>query len=212
MRSPLTAILGYIELIQRSGQLNQQQAEFIRRVQLSVGQITDLVSNLLDLGRIEAGLDTAKEKTPVSVLARYALEGMRSNAKSKGLRLNADLPDDLPMVLGAPIRLRQMIGNLLDNAIKYTPPGGQILIEARSEGIKSSSGYRTLGRASLFSISLIYSTSSFGGATFPRIFQAPGWACRSSSRLSTTTMVGSGSIRTLERGQLSPSSFQLRRA
>jgi len=134
LRSPLTAILGYIELIQRSGQLNQQQAEFIRRVQLSVGQITDLVSNLLDLGRIEAGLDTAKEKTPVSVLARYALEGMRNNAKSKGLRLNADLPDDLPMVLGAPIRLRQMIGNLLDNAIKYTPPGGQILIEARSEG------------------------------------------------------------------------------
>jgi two-component system NtrC family sensor kinase len=134
LRSPLTAILGYVELIQRSGQLNSQQEEFIRRVQLSVGQITNLVSNLLDLGRIEAGLDTAKEKTPVSVLARYALESIRGSASNKGLALQSDLPDDLPLVMGAPIRLRQMIGNLLDNAIKYTPPGGQVRIEANSEG------------------------------------------------------------------------------
>ena len=74
LRSPLTAILGYIELIERAGGLNDQQSEFIRRVQLSVEQITDLVSNLLDLGRIEAGLDIAKYKTPISVLARYAME------------------------------------------------------------------------------------------------------------------------------------------
>ncbi len=134
LRSPLTAILGYVELIQRAGELNSQQEEFIRRVQLSVAQITDLVSNLLDLGRIEAGLDTAKEKTPVSVLARYALESMRGIASNKGLVLQSDLPDDLPLVMGAPIRLRQMIGNLLDNAIKYTPPGGQVRIEANSEG------------------------------------------------------------------------------
>ena len=134
LRSPLTAILGYIELIERSGGLNVQQEEFIRRVQLSVGQITDLVSNLLDLGRIEAGLDEAKENTPIAVLARYALESMRSTAESKGLTLESDIPEELPMVLGAPIRLRQMIGNLLDNAVKYTPPEGVIHIEGEGEG------------------------------------------------------------------------------
>ncbi len=133
LRSPLTAILGYIELIERSGGLNEQQGEFIRRVQLSVGQITDLVSNLLDLGRIEAGLDEAKENTPIAVLARYAFESMRSAADKKGLILNSNLPDELPMVLGAPIRLRQMIGNLLDNAIKYTPRGGFVQIEGEGE-------------------------------------------------------------------------------
>jgi two-component system NtrC family sensor kinase len=111
-----------------------QQEEFIRRVQLSVGQITDLVSNLLDLGRIEAGLDEAKEDTPIAVLARYALESMRSTAESKGLTLESDIPEELPMVLGAPIRLRQMIGNLLDNAVKYTPPEGVIHIEGEGEG------------------------------------------------------------------------------
>lgn len=133
LRSPLTAILGYIELIERSGGLNEQQGEFIRRVQLSVGQITDLVSNLLDLGRIEAGLDEAKENTPIAVLARYALESMRSSAESKDLILESNIPEALPMVLGAPIRLRQMIGNLLDNAIKYTPAGGFVQIEGEGE-------------------------------------------------------------------------------
>lgn len=134
LRSPLTAILGYIELIERSGGLNEQQGEFIRRVQLSVSQIADLVSNLLDLGRIEAGLDEAKVNTPIAVLARYALESMRSTAESKSLVLESDLPEEMPMVLGAPIRLRQMIGNLLDNAIKYAPPGGFVQIEGEGEG------------------------------------------------------------------------------
>jgi two-component system NtrC family sensor kinase len=134
LRSPLTAIMGYIELVQRSGPLTAQQEEFIRRIELSIEQITDLVNNLLDLGRIEAGLDMGKEPTPVSLMARYAVEGIRSNASRKGLELEADLPEDLPPVLGAPIRLRQMVGNLLDNAVKYTPPGGRVRVEAVAEG------------------------------------------------------------------------------
>ncbi|MEE8045533.1 MAG: ATP-binding protein [Dehalococcoidia bacterium] len=146
LRSPLTAILGYIELIERSGGLNVQQEEFIRRVQLSVGQITDLVSNLLDLGRIEAGLDEAKENTRIAVLARYALESMRSTAEGKGLTLESDIPEELPMVLGAPIRLRQMIGNLLDNAIKYTPAEGVIRIEGEGEGDQVILRVRDSGR------------------------------------------------------------------
>lgn len=133
LRSPLTAILGYIELVERSGELSPQQNEFLRRARLSVGQITDLVSNLLDLGRIEAGLDEAKEQTPLAMLARYAVEGMRAAAEAKGLSLHADLPDSLPMVWGAPIRLRQMIGNLIDNAIKYTPGGGKVTVAAKQE-------------------------------------------------------------------------------
>ena len=133
LRSPLTAILGYVELIERAGALTEQQREFIRRVQLSVEQITDLVSNLLDLGRIEAGLDVAKERTPVVVLARYAIDGLRAMAAKGGLGLESDLPDELPMVIGSPIRLRQMIANLLENAIRYTPAGGKVRVEADAE-------------------------------------------------------------------------------
>ncbi|MCJ7660102.1 MAG: GAF domain-containing protein [Anaerolineales bacterium] len=61
LRSPLTAILGYVELIERAGEINDQQREFIERVQTSVLNITDMISDLLDLGRIESGLDVNKE-------------------------------------------------------------------------------------------------------------------------------------------------------
>jgi two-component system NtrC family sensor kinase len=134
LRSPLTAILGYIELVERAGELNQRQKEFVERVQMSVGQITTLVTDLLDLGRIEAGLDTAKETTPITVLAKYAVEGLRATADNAGVGLVTSLPDELPMVTGDPIRLRQMIGNLIENAIKYTPQGGTVTIDAGCEG------------------------------------------------------------------------------
>jgi two-component system NtrC family sensor kinase len=127
------AILGYTELIERAGEVNNQQREFIRRVQISVEQITRLVTDLLDLGRIEAGLDITKENTPVTVLARYAVESLRGQADEKRLTMEVELPEGLPMVTGDPVRLRQMIGNLLENAIKYTPEEGVVRIEAEAE-------------------------------------------------------------------------------
>ncbi len=57
LRSPLTAIYGFIGLIDRVGSINQQQAEFIRHIQSSVQHITSLINDLLDLGRVEAGYD-----------------------------------------------------------------------------------------------------------------------------------------------------------
>jgi two-component system, OmpR family, phosphate regulon sensor histidine kinase PhoR len=134
LRSPLTAILGYVELIERAGPVTEQQKEFIRRVRLSVEQITNLVTDLLDLGRIEAGLDASKEKTPLAVLARYAVEGLRNLAEAKQVGVFAELPDELPMVTGDPYRLRQMIGNLIENAVKYTASGGRVDITAEAEG------------------------------------------------------------------------------
>lgn len=134
LRSPLTAVLGYLELIERAGEVNEQQGEFIHRAQLSVKQITDLVNDLLELGRVEAGLDMAKEDTPLTVLARYAIEGLRGSAEAKEITLEADLQEFVPLVNGDPVRLRQMIGNLLDNAIKYTPENGVVRLAVEAEG------------------------------------------------------------------------------
>lgn len=133
LRSPLTAILGYVELIERAGPLSDQQGEFVDRVRISVEQIANLVSDLLDLGRIEAGLDTTKERTPIGVLMHYALDSIRNPLTAKGLRLETRLQEGLPFVNGDPIRLRQMVGNLLENAMKYTPKGGTIYVEAEAE-------------------------------------------------------------------------------
>lgn len=133
LRSPLTAILGYIELIDRAGPINEQQREFVRRVQFSVNNITALINDLLDLGRIEAGFDALKEVAPLSAIIRYATEGLRSRVEDKRLDLVLDIEEDLPNVLGNPVRLRQMVGNLLGNAVKYTHVGGQVVVSGRAE-------------------------------------------------------------------------------
>jgi two-component system NtrC family sensor kinase len=134
LRSPLTAILGYIELIDRVGPLNDTQREFINRVQFSVSNITALINDLLDLGRIEAGFDTRKEVVPIAAIITYAVEGLRSRSEEKRQQLEVRVPEKLPPVYGNPVRLRQLIANLLGNAIKYTPVGGKVAITAEAEG------------------------------------------------------------------------------
>jgi len=134
LRSPLTAILGYVELIERIGPVSNQQREFIRRVQTSVNNITSLINDLLDLGRIEAGFDAQKEIVPFSTVIHYAIDGLRPRLEAKQQELQIDFSDDLPAVLGNPVRLRQMLGNILMNATRYTQSKGRICVSARAEG------------------------------------------------------------------------------
>jgi signal transduction histidine kinase/DNA-binding response OmpR family regulator len=138
LRSPLTAILGYVELIERVGVITPQQKEYIQRVQGSVQNITSLVNDLLNLGRIEAGFDTRKENVAIDQLIRYTLDGSRKRMTDKDLKLVQDLPSKPLSILANPIQMRQMLENLLDNAIKYTPDAGTItvrIIEAQNQAI-----------------------------------------------------------------------------
>ncbi len=134
LRSPLTAILGYVELIDRVGPVNDQQKEFIHRIQVSVNNITALINDLLDLGRIEAGFDARNEIVPLTALINYTAESMHNRLTEKSQTLKLNVAEDLPQVLGHPVRLRQMLSNLLGNAIKYTQENGEIQIRALSEG------------------------------------------------------------------------------
>ena len=133
LRSPLTAILGYVELISRAGPVNEQQREFIHRVQYSVNNITALINDLLDLGRVEAGFDACKEVVHLPPIIHEVLDSLHKRITEKEQRLILDLPQDLPAVIGNPIRLRQMVSNLINNAIKYTPNHGQISIRSQAE-------------------------------------------------------------------------------
>jgi two-component system NtrC family sensor kinase len=133
LRSPLTTILGYVDLIERAGPVTRQQKEFITRIQNSVGSITTLISDLLDLGKIESGIDSQKETVLLNTLARNALEGIRARADAKHIHLLATLDEQIPPLIGNPIRLRQMISNLLDNAVKYTPDAGTVNLSTQRE-------------------------------------------------------------------------------
>ena len=133
LRSPLTAILGYVELIGKAGAINEQQREFIHRVQFSVNNITALINDLLDLGRIEAGFDARKEIIHLPEIIQHAIEGLRKRITDSEQEVILDIAEDLPTLLGNPIRLRQMLTNLIHNAVKYTPPNGKITIRALAE-------------------------------------------------------------------------------
>jgi two-component system NtrC family sensor kinase len=134
LRSPLTAILGYVELIAKAGEVNALQNEFIQKVQSSVVKITTLIDDLLDLGRIEAGLDSEREQIYLADLVREVAIGFNSTVAEKGLAIELDVAKGGSAMLGDKVRLRQMIGNLLDNAIKYSSEGDTISLKTWVEG------------------------------------------------------------------------------
>ncbi len=133
LRSPLTAILGYVELLPRVGPINKAQEDFILRVQRNVHHITALIGDLLDLGRIEAGFDREMESYHLAGLIRDVVDGLRPSAEEKRQKLELKLAPHLPPNWGNPLRLRQAISNLVGNAIKYTPEGESVSVETHQE-------------------------------------------------------------------------------
>jgi signal transduction histidine kinase/DNA-binding response OmpR family regulator len=134
LRSPLTAILSYVELLGRAGPLNEQQQDFVERIRFSVRSVTALISNLLELGKIEAGLDRERAPVNISMIARYAVEALQPQVAAKEQTIHLDAADQLGLqVLGNAVRLRQAVSNLVENAVKYTPEGGQIEVAAHAE-------------------------------------------------------------------------------
>lgn len=128
LRSPLTAIMGYVELLDRVGPLNDQQKQFIRHVQNSAQNITTLINDLLDLGRIEAGFDTRKDEVAFDSILGYTLDNLNQQIIEKNQTVKLSIEEKLPALRGNPIRLRQLVDNLLVNAVKYTPNGGTLTV------------------------------------------------------------------------------------
>jgi two-component system phosphate regulon sensor histidine kinase PhoR len=134
LRSPLTAILTYVDLIDRMGSLNDKQRGFGENIKSSVKSITGLIDDLLQLNQIEAGLDRRRELVSLDQVVRYTVESLKGQADVKHQMLTVSMAGDVPQVFGDPIRLRQMLMNLVSNAIKYTPDGGVIGVSLLDEG------------------------------------------------------------------------------
>ncbi len=128
LRSPLTAILGYTELIGRSGPLNENQQEFLQRLQGSVQHVTVLINDLLDLGRLEAGFDTRREMVQLESVLKYTLDIVDLQMKKKKIKLMVNIDTEIRPLRANPIRIRQMLDNLVGNAIKYTQNEGCVKV------------------------------------------------------------------------------------
>jgi PAS domain S-box-containing protein len=133
LRTPLTTIQGYVELLPRVGPLNERQRQFVERVEGSVQYITDLINDLLDIRRIEAELNLEMEVCDLRDLIEDVIEPLRTQAEEKNQALRWERPDTLPLVRANPRRLKQVVTNLVNNAIKYTEEGGRISVEAAKD-------------------------------------------------------------------------------
>jgi PAS domain S-box-containing protein len=134
LRSPLTSVIGYTELIARAGSLNESQQEFLKRIQESVQHITTLINDLLELGSIEAGLDTRREWVQLDGILRYTLDMLQGQIKSKHIKVQTDVSLGIPALRANPVRLRQVLDNVVGNAIKYSNKDGEVKVSIRSEG------------------------------------------------------------------------------
>jgi signal transduction histidine kinase/FixJ family two-component response regulator/HAMP domain-containing protein len=135
LRSPLTSIKGFIELLAADASLSGRQKEFVDIVAVSTNRLVDLVNDLLDVARVEAGrAEVHRRPTDLREVVREVVTLMRPRIDDKAQQLTLELPDELPAALADPARIRQVLTNLLTNAHLYTAKGGTIAVALRESG------------------------------------------------------------------------------
>lgn len=131
LRTPLASIKAMAETIVLRGRKDDKVAgDFAQKIIVEADRLTAISSDLLDLAKIEAGSrPTCNERFPLSEVADQVVSQLRPRAEYKCNKLSADIPEDL-IINGERDAIHQILVNLVDNAVKYTPHGGQVAISA----------------------------------------------------------------------------------
>ena len=135
-KTPLTAIQGFAETL-LGGALDDKanRKRFVEIIREHARRLARLTDDLLKLSRIEAGrLDLESRPVSVAGLVNACVETARLKAESRGLTIAVELPEGLPPVRGDAVQLDEVLQNLIDNALQYTPSGGRIDVTAYSNG------------------------------------------------------------------------------
>ncbi|MFZ5826254.1 MAG: two-component system histidine kinase PnpS [Bacillota bacterium] len=136
LRTPLTSIRGFAETL-LEGALEEPETarHFVEIIKRESQQLGALIEDLLDLSRIESGkLRLKREPVLMQALVPETVSRLAQKAQASNIDLVLEIPADLPPVQGDRDRLAQVLINLVDNAVKYTPTGGQVTVAAREEG------------------------------------------------------------------------------
>ncbi|HEX8393033.1 MAG TPA: ATP-binding protein [Longimicrobium sp.] len=134
LRTPINALLGYTALMRERiyGDLTDRQDDALQRVQSASEHLLALVNDILDLAKIEAGrMPLHLEPLALGPLVDELVEGLEPMARTRGLRMIADVPDTLPVLLTDRMRIKQILLNLLSNAVKFTHQGS-VTLRARA--------------------------------------------------------------------------------
>ncbi len=134
LRTPLTSIIGYSEMLASgmAGEMTEEQTSFVQTIRTKGDHLLELITSLLDMSKFEQGQVYLKQE-PIDpqTLIDDVVRTAAPNAKKKNISLTQQAATNLPRIAGDEGRLRQVLQNLVDNAIKFTPKGGSVTLEAR---------------------------------------------------------------------------------
>jgi signal transduction histidine kinase len=141
LKIPMTSIKGYAKLLEMTAgaALNDQQKEFLRIIGSNIDRMNRLVSDLLDVSRIEAGrLQLELEEVSIRDVVDEVVQSVETQIQKKELNLAIDIPPAIPKVWADHGRMVQVMTNLISNAYKYTPGGGRIAVGAQERGSRNN--------------------------------------------------------------------------
>jgi signal transduction histidine kinase/CheY-like chemotaxis protein len=137
LRTPLNAVIGFSDVLldRMFGALNERQDEYVRDIRNSGHHLLELINEILDLSKVEAGqMELDVSAVSVDDLIAHGLSMVRERASRHGITLECDADPALGTVEGDELKLTQVVLNLLSNAVKFTPDGGSVKISARRAG------------------------------------------------------------------------------
>jgi len=137
LRTPLTSIKGYTDLLLSgaTGEISELQGEFLSIIQSSTTRLSNLINDILDISRIESGsIEIKHEPIDYRRIVADTLRLMKAAADEKQISMDASLPETIPPVRGDIDKVAQVLGNLVSNAIKYTPEGGWVKVSLEIAG------------------------------------------------------------------------------
>jgi len=138
LRTPLNAVIGFAQLIEheRFGSVGYEKyKEYIGHIRESGEHLLAMINDILDLSRVESGqIDLNESAIDLAQLVRRTTALMEAKARDGGLRLELRLPENLPLLRGDERAIKQILLNLVANAMKFTKPGGEVTVEVASSG------------------------------------------------------------------------------
>ena len=154
LRTPLTSIIGYSEMLSEglAGPMNAEQTDYVRTIMDKGDTLLNLISSILDISQIEAGKVRLNfEPLSVAEVVSSSVSSLAPQAQKKGLTLETRISPQPPRAMADRDKLRQVLVNLMANAVKFTPKGGSVrvtLTEVGPQAELQAEGYRILVRDS----------------------------------------------------------------
>ncbi len=134
LKAPLAAVESYHQVMLGgyAGEITEKQKDMLLRSSERMKGLLNLIDNILDISRIDAK-EIKMEATSLLKVVESTNGVLRPLAEEKGVQLKVEVPEELPLIIGAPDRLQQVLTNLLGNAVKFTPQGGRVTLRVNEE-------------------------------------------------------------------------------